>query len=72
MVHSHSENHESQKLTQISAGSFLTHDALTLHSPSSDSNVVNPNITKYVGASLILGFAIMLLLDQGFLIVKEW
>lgn len=29
-------------------------------------------MTKYVGLSLIIGFSIMLLLDQGFLIIKEW
>lgn len=49
--------------------------SLSLHAGEageSEGKMVNPNMTKYIGASLIVGFSIMLLLDQGFLIVKEW
>lgn len=36
---------------------------LNLHVPGADSSIVNPHMTKYVGASLIVGFSIMLILD---------
>jgi len=43
----------------------------SLHAAAGDS-VVNPHMTKFVGASLIFGFTLMLLLDQGYLMLKEW
>ena len=36
-----------------------------------DGGSVDPNISKYVGFSLIFGFTVMLILDQTFLILKE-
>lgn len=36
---------------------------LNLHVPGADPSIVNPHMTKYVGASLIVGFSIMLILD---------
>ncbi len=41
---------------------------MDLHEIGDDGD---PNLAKYIGASLIIGFTIMLLLDQGFLIYKE-
>ena len=32
---------------------------------------MDPRVTKYVGLSIICGFTVMLLLDQGFLILQE-
>jgi hypothetical protein len=43
---------------------------LSLHAVEDESGV-DPNITKYVGLSLIIGFTMMLILDQGFLILQE-
>ena len=35
------------------------------------NGIVDPRVIKYAGLSLIFGFALMLVLDQGFLIVQE-
>ena len=32
---------------------------------------VNDQIAHYIGASLVFGFAVMLLIDQGFIAIKE-
>ena len=32
---------------------------------------MDPRVIKYAGLSLIFGFAFMLILDQGFLIIQE-
>jgi len=48
----------------------LTLDQITrLHMPSGDEN--GPNVSLYLGGSLIFGFLIMLLIDQGFSILQE-
>lgn len=39
--------------------------------PHGHSSVFDPNVIKYAGLSLIFGFSLMLVLDQGFLIIKE-
>jgi hypothetical protein len=36
-----------------------------------ENMVVDPNVARYVGLSLIIGFTVMLILDQSFLIMKE-
>ena len=35
------------------------------------SVMIDPKVTNYVGLSLIFGFTVMLVLDQGFLIMQE-
>lgn len=35
------------------------------------AELIDPRITQYVGLSIIAGFTIMLVLDQGFLILQE-
>ena len=50
----------------------ITTNVTSLHTSSTDDSVVNPHMTKFVGASLIFGFTLMLLLDQGYLMLKEW
>lgn len=44
-------------------------DLTRLHIPSGDSE--GPNVSLYLGFSLIAGFLIMLLIDQVFIILKE-
>lgn len=44
---------------------------MRLHAETGDS-IVDPNVAKYVGLSLIIGFTVMLVLDQSFLILKEY
>ena len=44
-------------------------DITRLHMPSGDSS--GPNISMYLGGSLIFGFLVMLLIDQVFAILKE-
>jgi hypothetical protein len=35
------------------------------------TGIFDPQVTQYVGLSIITGFTIMLILDQGFLIAQE-
>ena len=35
------------------------------------AELIDPKVTHYVGLSIIFGFTIMLVLDQGFLILQE-
>eukprot|EP00347_Sterkiella_histriomuscorum_P005244 403357337 len=45
---------------------------ISLHAPTGSSDVIiDHNVTSYVGLSLIVGFTVMLMLDQGFLIIQE-
>ena len=44
---------------------------LRLHAGAAGASIVDPRIVEYIGLSLIIGFTVMLVLDQGFLIVKE-
>lgn len=34
-------------------------------------DMIDPRVTQYVGLSIIAGFTVMLVLDQGFLILQE-
>jgi len=37
--------------------------------PHNHGGIFDPNVIRYAGLSLIFGFALMLVLDQGFLII---
>ena len=57
-------------LTQI-INDNLKNTVMKLHGAEGKSNIIDHNAIKYIGLSLIIGFTSMLVLDQGFLIVKE-
>ncbi|CDW71694.1 zinc transporter zip9-like [Stylonychia lemnae] len=42
-----------------------------LHQSTERTGAIDPQVTKYIGLSLIIGFTIMLILDQSFLMIKE-
>jgi hypothetical protein len=39
--------------------------------PHNHSTIFDPKVIQYAGLSLIFGFSLMLILDQGFLIIQE-
>ena len=39
--------------------------------PHNPSTLIDPKVIQYAGLSLIFGFSLMLILDQGFLIIQE-
>lgn len=50
----------------------VTAEARTiLADPHNHSTIFDPNVIQYAGLSLIFGFSLMLILDQGFLIIQE-
>jgi hypothetical protein len=54
----------------------VTHNSLVMqeadpHAGHNHGGGINPKVTQYTGFSLIAGFAIMLILDQTFLILQE-
>ena len=54
------------------ATSPVTAQARTiLADPHNHSTIFDPKVIQYAGLSLIFGFSLMLILDQGFLIIQE-
>jgi hypothetical protein len=50
----------------------VTAEARTiLADPHNHSTIFDPKVIQYAGLSLIFGFSLMLILDQGFLIIQE-
>eukprot|EP00350_Pseudokeronopsis_sp_OXSARD2_P001212 CAMPEP_0170560948 /NCGR_PEP_ID=MMETSP0211-20121228/51883_1 /TAXON_ID=311385 /ORGANISM="Pseudokeronopsis sp., Strain OXSARD2" /LENGTH=135 /DNA_ID=CAMNT_0010875833 /DNA_START=65 /DNA_END=472 /DNA_ORIENTATION=+ len=68
--HSHDDHHHEEHDDHASNTSVLA--GLVLHSVDTSGSILPPKTSTYVGLSIIIGFTIMLALDQSFAVVQEF